>query len=124
MDENVDVFNSILLSVKKLVGIPQNDTSFDIDIIFHINDAASTLYQIGVLQEPYTVLSQDDTYDDLLPGGTKNVINQIKMYFVYKTKLGFDHNGLTGAVIALLEKKITELEWRLMVAFNPSDTFE
>lgn len=127
MDENTNLFelsDSILSSVKKLIGISDDDNSFDLDIMLNINAASSTLYQLGVLQKPFTVTSKDDTYDDLLPGGSEDVINQIKMYFVYKTRLGFDSSTLSGIMIDVIKEMIREAEYRLMITFNPNDTFE
>lgn len=115
---------SILFSVKKLIGIPDEESSFDLDIALNINAALSVLYQLGVLSNPFTVTSKDDTYDDLIPNGSEDVINQIKMYLVYKTKLGFDSSTLSGSMIEILKESIKEAEWRLMVTFNPTNTFE
>lgn len=124
MDENTNLSDSILSSVKKLIGISEDDKSFDLDIMFNINAASSTLYQLGVLNKPFTVTSGDDTYNDLIPEGSEDVINLIKMYFVYKTKLGFDSSTLSGNVIEVIKELIKEAECRLMMAFNPTDTFE
>lgn len=118
-----EISDSILSSVEKLIGISEEDDSFDLDIMLNINAAISTLFQLGVLQKPYTVTSKEDKYQDLIPNGTEDVINQIKMYFVYKTKLGFDSSTLSGTVIDVLKEMIREAEWRLMAAFNPKDTF-
>lgn len=124
MDENVNLSDSILSSVKKLIGISEEDTSFDLDIMLHINAASSTLFQLGVLEKPFTVTSKDDFYEDLIPDGTEDVVNQIKMYFVYKVRLGFDSATLSSAVIEVLKSLIQEAEFRLQVSFNPKDTFE
>lgn len=127
MDENTnlsELSDSILSSVKKLVGISEEDTSFDLDIMLNINAAASTIYQLGVIQKPFTVTSKEDTYDDLLPGASEDVINQVKMYFVYKTRLGFDSSTMSSAVIEVVKELIKESEVRLMMAYNPTDTFD
>lgn len=124
MDENTNISDSILSSVKKLIGISDDDASFDLDIMLNINAASSTLFQLGVLDHPFTVTSKDDTYEDLIPNGTEDVVNQIKMYFVYKTRLGFDSSTLSSAVIDVLKEMIKEAEWRLMASVNPRDTFE
>lgn len=124
MDENTKISDSILSSVKKLIGISEEDTSFDIDIMLNINAAISVLFQLGVIQKAYTVTSKDDTYEELIPGGSEDVVNQIKMYFVYKTKLGFDSSTLSGTVIEVIKEIIRETEWRLMATFNPVGTFE
>lgn len=126
MEENKNVVNpsdSILTSVKKLVGINGDDKSFDLDIMLNINAASSTLYQLGVISKPYTITSEEDTYGDLYPEGKEDVLNQIKMYFVYKIRLGFDSSTLTGTMIDVLEKLIKEAEWRMMTAHNPDDTY-
>lgn len=124
MEENPNLSDSVLSSVKKLIGISEDDKSFDLDIMLNINAATSTLFQLGVLEKPYTVTSKEDTYEDLIPEGTEDVINQIKMYFVYKTRLGFDSSTLSGTVIDVLKDTIREAEWRLMATFNPEGTFE
>lgn len=118
------ISDSILSSVKKLIGISEDDKSFDIDIILHINAASSILFQLGVLSKPYTVTSEEDIYADLIPDGTEDVVNLIKMYFVYKTKLGFDSTTLTGTVIDTIQKEIDEIEYRLLISFNPKSTFD
>lgn len=119
-----EISDSILSSVEKLIGISEEDDSFDLDIMLNINAAISTLFQLGVLQKPYTVTSKEDKYQDLIPNGTEDVINQIKMYFVYKTKLGFDSSTLSGTVIDVLKEMIKESEYRLMISFNPKDIFQ
>lgn len=127
MDENAnlsELSDSILYSVKKLIGTPVEDTSFDLDIMLNINAASSTLYQLGVLKKPFTVTSKDDTYDDLIPGGTEDVVSQIKMYFVYKTRLGFDSSTLSSAMIEVIKEMIREAEYRLQISFNPEGLFE
>lgn len=124
MEGNTRLSDSILSSVKKLIGISEEDESFDVDIMLHINAASSILFQLGVLRTPYTVTSKEDTYSDLIPGGTEDVINQVKMYYVYKTKLGFDSSTLTSTVIQVLKEMIAESEYRLMISFNPENTFE
>lgn len=126
MDENTnlsELSDSILSSVKKLIGINEEDSSFDLDIMLHINAAFGTLYQLGVVQKPYTISSKNDTYSDAFPGGSEDVTSQVKMYLYYKTKLGFDSSGLTGNVVQTLKEEISELEWRLMASYNPENTF-
>lgn len=121
--EEIKIENSILSSVKKLIGIQEEDESFDLDIMLNINAASSTLFQLGVLDKPYTVTSKNDTYADLIPSGTEDVVNQIKMYFVYKVRIGFDSSTLSSTVIETIKELIREAEWRLMTSFNPPDTY-
>lgn len=124
INENENISDSVLSSVKKMIGIPEDETSFDLDIMLNINAAISTLFQLGVVEHPYTITSKEDMYDDIIPNGPEDVINQVKMYFVYKTKLGFDSSTLSGNVIESLKELIKESEYRLMISFNPKNTFE
>lgn len=124
MDEELKVSDSILSSVKKLIGIQPEDESFDLDIIFHINAAFSTLFQIGVFKKPYMITSKNNIYSELSFGNKMDVLSLIRIYLYYKVKLGFDSSTLSANVISSLEKLIDETEWRLYVAFNDEDTFD
>lgn len=116
--EDTNNSNSILSSVKKLIGISGDDKSFDVDIIIHINGALSTLYQIGGIPRAFSVTSEDEEYDDVLPDGPEDIRNQVKLYLQYKTQLGFDSSTLSATLIDVLEKQIKELEWRLTDIFE------
>lgn len=125
MDEiTKNISDSVLSSVKKCIGILEEDNSFDVDIMMHINAAFSTLYQLGVVKDPVTITSKDDTYTDIFSDVSEDITNQVKMYLVYKTKYGFDSATSSSMVMDSLTKMIDEAEWRLMVSFNPEDTFE
>lgn len=126
-EENVnlsELSDSILSSVKKLVGVMDDDPSFDLNIMLNVNAACSTLYQLGVLSKPYTVTSKLDTYKDLLPYASDDIVNQVKMYLVYKTALGFDATSMTSSLIEVYKELIREAEWRLCSACNPPGCFD
>lgn len=126
MSDNTNLIeptSSILSTTKQLVGVSEDDESFDLDIMLNINAAISTLYQLGVVKKAYTVTSKEDTYEDLIPDGTDDVVNQIKMYLVCKTKLGFDNSTLSTGIIEVLKEMIREAEYRLYISFNPDNTF-
>lgn len=49
MDENISTSNEkILTSIKKLLGIYEENTDFDTDILIHINSVITILNQLGV----------------------------------------------------------------------------
>lgn len=123
-EDNVLLSDSVLSSVKKLIGINEDDDSFDLDIMLNINAASTTLYQIGVLTRPYTITSKEDTYADLCPEGKEEIVNLMKMYFVYKVRLSFDSATLSGNVIEVLKEMIKEAEYRMMTAHNPDNTYD
>lgn len=112
MPEEITVTDSILNSVKKLLGLNPEITDFDVDILMNINAAIFTLTQLGVGPKGgFTVSSAEDTYASFLGEGNKE-INQVKMYLYYKTRLSFDP-PTNASVLESLKEAIKEAEWRL-----------
>jgi hypothetical protein len=110
--------DSILRTIKKLVGIAADQTAFDLDIITHINSAFLTLNQIGVGPEGgFLIEDAEAEWWDLL--GDDPRLNAVKTYIGLKVRLVFDPPN-TGYVIAAFEKQIEELEWRLCVQVEPA----
>lgn len=122
MSTEIDVKESILNSIKKLLGIPQDLHEFDPDIVMNINAAIFTLRQIGVgPEEMFTVTNEEETYEDYLGSDSKE-IPQVKMYLFYKTKLSFDP-PTSGTVIECIKEFIREAESRLSYQVDPCDVF-
>jgi hypothetical protein len=105
---------SILTSTKKILGIAEDYTAFDVDIIMHINSVFSTLNQLGIGPEiGFMVEDADAEWDSFLLGDTR--LNSVKTYVFLRVKLLFDPPS-TSLHIAAMEKQIQELEWRLNVS--------
>lgn len=103
---------SILESIKKLLGIAKLDTSFDTDIIFHINSTLMGLYQLGIGPvNGYTIQGYTETWTNLL--GNTNY-ESVKSYIYLKVRLLFDTPN-SSYVIDAINKQIQELEWRINV---------
>lgn len=118
MDEegNKSEQESILTSVKKLLGIMEDSIEFDSDIIMNINSAINTLWQLGVGKEGFIVTSKEDTYEDLL-GDLAPMFQNVKMYLFFKTRLGFDPPQ-TQALITSAKEMIAELECRIQIQMD------
>lgn len=103
---------SILTSIKKMLGIAEDYTQFDMDIIMHINTVFMTLTQIGV--GPSGGFSIEDSIAEWTDF-TENVneIQAVKTYIFLKVKLLFDPASVGPATLASYERTIQELEWRL-----------
>lgn len=114
---------SVLESVKKLLGIPTEENVFNVDIMININSAIFTLKQLGISTKESVVSDASVTYGDLFGDQPQTSIEQIKMYLFYKTKLGFDP-PTSSAVMECIKEMIKEAEWRLNVSVDPPDTFE
>lgn len=105
---------SILTSIKKLLGISEEYDHFDPDIIMCINTAFSTLTQLGVgPQEGFRIEDETSTWTDFL--GDEAKMEMIKSYIHLKVKLLFDSSSLSSAYIESANRMISELEWRLQL---------
>lgn len=106
--------DSILTSIKKLLGIEEEYTHFDSDIIIHINSVFMILNQLGVgPPKGFSIKDKTAVWSDFLPNDTK--LQAVKSYMHLKVKLLFDP-PLGSAVIAAMEKMISEHECRLNIA--------
>ena len=107
---------SILTSIKKLLGITETDTSFDQDIIMHINTVFMVLQQLGVgPEEGYSITDENNAWEEFLPEQTK--IEMVKSYMYLKVRLLFDPPSSTS-VMEAINRSISEFEWRLNVAVD------
>lgn len=102
--------DSILTSVKQLLGLAEDNTEFDMNVMMNINGAIATLTQIGVgPSSGFIVTSKDDTYEDWLEDTT--LLQNVKLYLYRKTLLGFD-TPQQASVIDVLNSMIREDECR------------
>lgn len=105
---------SILQSIKKLLGITEEYTAFDADIIMHINSVFMILNQLGIGPEKgFSISDETAIWSDYLPEDNKN-FEAVKTYVYMKVRLIFDP-PMSSAVIEAMKHSISELEWRLNV---------
>jgi len=105
--------DSILTSIKKLLGIEEEYTHFDTDIIIYINSALMYLNQLGVGPETgFYITSDSETWDNYLSGET--TIESVKSFVYLRTRLIFDPPS-SSSVIDAIERQIKEAEWRILV---------
>ena len=105
---------SILTSIKKLLGVPEEYTHFDADLIMHINSVFMILQQIGVGPEQGFFIEDDSTtWNEYISDSIQ--MQAVKSYIHLKVKLLFDPPA-SSAVMECTKQLISELEWRLNVA--------
>lgn len=105
---------SILTSIKKLLGISEDYEFFDQDIIMHINSAFSVLTQLGVGSEKgFFIEDAGAIWLDYLPDDPR--LEFVKTYVYFKVKQAFDP-PMSSAVMDAINRQITELEWRINAA--------
>lgn len=108
---------SILTSIKKLLGIEEECEHFDSEIIPHINTVLDDLTQLGVgPSEGYAIEDKTSTWMDFLSKGNSDQnMERVKTYTHLRVKLLFDPPD-SSAHISVIERQIEKLEWRINVA--------
>lgn len=105
--------DSILTSVKKIIGISEEDESFDTDLIIHINSVLMILNQLGVGPEDgFSITDKSAVWTDVI--GDNKLIEAVKTFVGLKVRLIFDP-PTSSAVLDSINKTISELEWRINV---------
>lgn len=108
---------SILTSIKKLLGLPEDYTQFDQDIIMHINAAFMVLNQLGVGPEKCFVIEDDTSeWEDFLDDDQS--IEAVKTYVFLKVRIVFDPPA-SATVMQSIKDAISEYEFRLSVSVDP-----
>lgn len=108
---------SILASMKLMLGMEPEYNAFDTDIIIHINSILAKLTQVAVGPEEGFELDSADPisskWEDFL-GTDSKVLNMAKTYMYLQLRLIFDppQNSFTQDAI---KKEAEELLWRLNV---------
>lgn len=114
--------DSILTSVKKIIGIDEAYEQFDADIIMHINTVLVTLKQIGIGPEKgFKITSKEETWHDFLGDKLDDYV-EVETYLSLKVRLIFDPPNNATAV-EVLKETIKEIEYRLYITANPVSTF-
>ena len=109
---------SILLSIKKLLGISNEYEVFDAALIMHINTALMVLTQIGVGPSTgFYIVDSSESCTECL-GEDLRRLGAVKSYVYMKVKLVIDP-PYSSSVIESTNKMIDEMEWRLHVATDP-----
>lgn len=109
--------NSILITVRKALGIPSEYDGFDTQVVLAINTAIMTLSQLGIGPIGGLVVTGiDQTWADLYAGVSN--IEAVKSYILLKTRLEFDPPQ-TAHLVNAITTQIDELVWRLMVEVDP-----
>lgn len=103
--------DSILKTTKKILGIDESYTAFDLDILTHINMVFTTLNDLGVGPlEGFMIVDDQANWEEY--ESDRLQCNAVKTYVFLRVKLAFDPPQ-TSFHINALQEQIRELEWRL-----------
>lgn len=107
------ITDSILTSVKKMLGIAEEYEHFDADLLMHINSVFSILHQLGVgPADGFMIEDKSSIWSDFISDESKYML--AKSYMFLKVKLLLDP-PLSSAVLECYKTQISEYEWRLNI---------
>lgn len=112
---------SILTSIKTLLGLQEEQTEFDNEIIMHINSVFADLAQMGVgPSKCFYIEDESDIWEDFI--GDNQLLQSVKSYINLRVKILFDSASMGSATLAAYERQIAQWEWRLnMIAEGAFD---
>lgn len=111
---------SILTSIKKMLGLTEEYEHFDADIIMCINAVFADLAQIGVgPPEGFYIEDETSVWTDFIPDLTK--LQSVKTYMYLRVKLLFDPASIGSSTLASYERQISQWEWRLHVECDSAE---
>ena len=106
---------SILTSIKKLLGITEDYEIFDQDLIIHINSIFTILKQMGIGPEStFRLTGKNEAWSEFIKDKD---IESVKSFVYLRVRLLFDPPASSSAIESI-NKMISELEWRLYVVDN------
>ena len=108
--------DSILASIRLGVGVPEDYTVFDTELIMDINSAFMVLYQLGVGDSPFQITCEDEKWSDYV--SLEDNLEGVKLYIRDSVKLMFDP-PMNSFLVDLLERRKKEFEWRINVQVDP-----
>lgn len=106
------MIESILTTIKKMLGIQDEDSFFDQDIIVHINTVFNVLYQLGVgpTDKPFEINGSTEKWSDFW--SDIDTLGMVKTYIYLRVKLIFDPPA-SSAVQEAIKQECSELVWRI-----------
>lgn len=105
--------DSILSTIRKMIGPSASYEVFDTDLIIYINSAFSRLCQLGIGQTeiPFKITGAEETWDDFM-SPDDGLIGNVKEYIYLKTKMLFDPPA-SGTAANAHQAQIDMLEWTM-----------
>jgi hypothetical protein len=103
--------NSILDSIKKMLGVEPINEDFDEELVLFINSGFMDLQQLGVGPvDSFSIEDNTKVWTDFL--GTDINLASVKPYVFLKVKMLFDPPA-SSTVLEAFTREISEMEFRL-----------
>ena len=117
-DITITAPDNILESVKLMLGIQNEYTPFDQQILMHINSVFTILHQLGVGPTNLFIANSMSLWSEFLTGDSID-LEHVKSYVYLRVRLLFDP-PTSSFVLDAIEKQIQEIGWRLNVFVDPT----
>lgn len=105
---------SILKSLKNYLEIPEDVLDFDHQLIAEANSVFMILHQLGLgPRDGFEISGYEETWYDFLRTNSP-LLSATKAYLTQKVRIVFDP-PISSFVLESLQKRIDELEWRLLI---------
>jgi len=106
------MIDSILTTVKKVIGLTEEDTHFDEDLILHLNSEFNMLKTIGVREDDFMITDSNAVWSDYLQD--LPALNVVKTYLCLRAKKLFDP-PTSSILLQALNEEIDRYEWKINV---------
>lgn len=111
--------DSILKTIRKAVGLIEDDTSFDTDLLVYINSAVGELNQVGFGKSVF-VTDESTTWEELIDPVQvmgNDAFSMVPSFVLLSVKLPFDPPP--PSAVEFHKSQIDKLLWRIKVAYEP-----
>lgn len=123
--------DSILTSIKKMLGLDEDYEAFDTDIIIYINGELATLNQLGVgPKEGFSITGKNETWSTFLmptilassieSNKIESFLSFVKTFVYLKVRVKFDPPN-NSFVLQALKEDAKEYEWRIVTQVERRD---
>ena len=113
------VTESILDSIKIMLGNSVDDTNFDTELIIFINGALSTINKLGVGPIGYKISNSSNTWDEFL--GDRTDLEEVKTNVYLRVRLAFDPPQ-NSFLVTSIKEQIAESTWYIELYHKENTT--
>lgn len=104
---------SILLTIKQMLGIPSEYSVFDEELAVYINTVIAALRQLGVGPENgFAITGENESWEDYI--GDTSMYENVKAYIYLKVRMMFDPPS-SSFVLDAFKSQAAEIEWRIYI---------
>lgn len=104
---------SILLTIKQMLGIPSEYSVFDEELAVYINTVIAALRQLGVGPENgFAITGENESWEDYI--GDTSMYENVKAYIYLKVRMMFDPPS-SSFVLEAFKNQAAEIEWRIYI---------